>query len=224
MLKRGSRGEKVRNLQYLLNANLFPDPNLGVDGVFGSGTEAAVRRFQWEEGLTVNGTVGPETWFELGDLGVEELPQCGGAIPGWMHIALNELKQGVREVPGEKKHNPRIVEYHQTATLKKHRSDKDENAWCSSFANWCMQRSGLSGTGKPNARSWLKWGAIRTQPQYGCVVVFWREARNSWKGHVGFYVGQRSAKKLLVLGGNQGNAVSIGAYRKARVLGYRWPS
>lgn len=223
MLKKGSRGDKVRNLQYLLNANLFPTPNLTVDGIFGTGTDRAVRRFQKDEGLVADGIVGSKTWFELGDMGVEEVPQCGGVIPVWMHIALEELKQGVRELKGAKKHNPRVVEYHQSATLKKHQFDNDEAAWCSAFANWCMQRSGIKGTGRPNARSWLDWGTELAQPRYGCVVVVWRESKTSWKGHVGFFLAHRSTKKMLLLGGNQGNAVSVGAYRTSRLLGYRWP-
>jgi uncharacterized protein (TIGR02594 family) len=220
VLKRGSRHRSVRNLQYLLNLNLIPDPKLSVDGIFGPGTEKAVRQFQAQEGLKVDGIVGPKTWFELGDLGVEEMPVCGGAIPTWMHIALGEMKRGIREVSGTQ-HNPRIIEYHKTTTLQ---AGRDESAWCSSFTNWCMKQSGLAGTDKANARSWLDWGSEITQPRYGCVVVLWREDPSSWKGHVGFFLAHRNAKKMLLLGGNQGDSVSIAAYPRHRLLSYRWPS
>ena len=43
-------------------------------------------------------------------------------------------------------------------------------------------------------------------------------------GHVGFAVGKDTAGRLLVLGGNQGNAVSIAAFDVARAIGYRWPA
>jgi peptidoglycan hydrolase-like protein with peptidoglycan-binding domain len=41
----------------------------GVDGAFGQRTEAAVRRFQGDRGLTVDGIVGPRTWDEINALG-----------------------------------------------------------------------------------------------------------------------------------------------------------
>jgi hypothetical protein len=54
----------------------------------------------------------------------------------------------------------------------------------------------------------------------GCIVVFTREGG----GHVGFVVGQDQQGNLLVLGGNQGDAVNVKAFPLARVSGYRWPS
>jgi hypothetical protein len=44
-------------------------------------------------------------------------------------------------------------------------------------------------------------------------------------GHVGFVVGEDMARHaLLLLGGNQGNAVSVAAFDRNRVVGYRWPA
>jgi hypothetical protein len=41
---------------------------LGIpDGVFGSKTDAAVRAFQGDNGLTVDGAIGPQTWAKLFD-------------------------------------------------------------------------------------------------------------------------------------------------------------
>jgi surface antigen len=58
------------------------------------------------------------------------------------------------------------------------------------------------------------------EPAYGCIVTFTRKGG----GHVGFVVGATADGKLLVLGGNQGNTVSIAAFDHARVTGYFWPS
>ena len=73
LIRRGSRGEDVRDLQLRLAANglsLSPDDL----GVFGPATEQAVQEFQTRRGLRVDGIVGRETWsalvesgFELGD-------------------------------------------------------------------------------------------------------------------------------------------------------------
>ncbi|MCR4441282.1 MAG: peptidoglycan-binding protein [Peptococcaceae bacterium] len=63
-LSRGSRGPFVRKLQtLLLNRGISPGP---VDGIFGSGTEAAVKRFQAQAGLSVTGVVDVSTWTALG--------------------------------------------------------------------------------------------------------------------------------------------------------------
>lgn len=61
LLKRGSRGPEVTNLQNALNRKLRPSPNLVPDGIFGSLTEAAVRRLQSDNWLVVDGQAGPCT-------------------------------------------------------------------------------------------------------------------------------------------------------------------
>jgi putative chitinase len=62
VLRRGSRGDAVVQLQVLLRKLGFM---LAVDGDFGPGTEVAVARFQHDRSLTVDGLVGPETWVAL---------------------------------------------------------------------------------------------------------------------------------------------------------------
>jgi uncharacterized protein (TIGR02594 family) len=82
--------------------------------------------------------------------------------------------------------------------------------------------AGFPGTGNASARSWLEWGGVSLDfPVYGCVVVLWRGSKNGALGHVGFFVGMQGPK-LLLLGGNQGNEVSIRPYPKERVIGLRW--
>jgi peptidoglycan hydrolase-like protein with peptidoglycan-binding domain len=62
-LQSGSTGEAVRELQVALQeTGNDPGP---IDGVFGSQTEAAVKAFQAERGITVDGIVGPITWRNI---------------------------------------------------------------------------------------------------------------------------------------------------------------
>jgi peptidoglycan hydrolase-like protein with peptidoglycan-binding domain len=62
-LQKGSTGDKVKELQTLLNRAGF---NCGVvDGDFGEKTDAAVRAFQKAKGLTVDGVVGEQTLSAL---------------------------------------------------------------------------------------------------------------------------------------------------------------
>jgi hypothetical protein len=63
-LRIGSQGDLVRELQYLLNADVL-DANLKVDGKFGPLTEGAVMKYQSQYGLKVDGIVGPQTWKSL---------------------------------------------------------------------------------------------------------------------------------------------------------------
>lgn len=62
VLREGSLGNAVRILQVGLNGLGYP---LVADGVFGPATSGAVRRFQSDRGLGVDGVVGPQTWAAL---------------------------------------------------------------------------------------------------------------------------------------------------------------
>lgn len=68
-LRRGSSGPNVVVIQVELNRisqNYPAIPKLAsVDGIFGSRTEASVRKFQEIFGLTVDGIVGKATWYAL---------------------------------------------------------------------------------------------------------------------------------------------------------------
>ena len=66
-IRRGSRGDKVRYLQYKLLSKFY---NPGeIDGIFGSRVDNAVRQFQKDNGLVVDGIVGKNTWNKLKILG-----------------------------------------------------------------------------------------------------------------------------------------------------------
>lgn len=57
----GSSGSEVGAMQQvLLNAGLYGGP---VDSDFGPNTDAAVRAYQTQRGVTVDGVVGDETWW-----------------------------------------------------------------------------------------------------------------------------------------------------------------
>jgi putative chitinase len=62
VLHRGSTGDAVRELQELLIAKGF---DISIDSDFGPATELAVRMFQKNQGLDVDGIVGRKTWALL---------------------------------------------------------------------------------------------------------------------------------------------------------------
>jgi hypothetical protein len=60
-LRRGARGDLVKEIQKKVGVAAA-----NVDGVFGPGTEAAVRQFQRDKGMVPDGIVGPQTWAAFG--------------------------------------------------------------------------------------------------------------------------------------------------------------
>lgn len=65
ILKCGSKGHDVKKLQKLLNARgLSPHP-IVIDGVFGPTTLTAVKKFQRQAHIPVDGVVGGKTWDRL---------------------------------------------------------------------------------------------------------------------------------------------------------------
>lgn len=125
------------------------------------------------------------------------------------HIGLQEIKGG--------KHAPEIVQFWKD--IKRGGIKDDETPWCAAFVGAMLERVGIKSSRFESAKSYLTWGVQLVEPISGCVVVFTRQGG----GHVGFCVGQDSAGNLLILGGNQGDAVNVKAFPRSRVTGYRWP-
>lgn len=62
--KMGSRGDEVRRIQQKLKSMGYYTGS--VDGIYGTQTQSAVRKFQRDNGLTVDGIAGPKTLSYLG--------------------------------------------------------------------------------------------------------------------------------------------------------------
>lgn len=62
LLRQGDRGNFVMLLQFMLTRYGY---NVAVDGVFGPATLAAVRRYQTDNSLAIDGIVGQNTWRNL---------------------------------------------------------------------------------------------------------------------------------------------------------------
>ncbi|UPT53427.1 hypothetical protein [Synechococcus phage Ssp-JY39] len=74
LLKRGSRGAAVRDLQTMLIKAGYPLPRFGADGDFGDETEDAVRAFQRKFELVPDGKVGPQSRTALKQATTPVLP------------------------------------------------------------------------------------------------------------------------------------------------------
>ncbi|OLT49152.1 hypothetical protein BJF85_09695 [Saccharomonospora sp. CUA-673] len=91
--ERSNPPQTSRVAQHLLN---FRGADLEVDGVFGSVSGAAAREFQEEQGLTVDGVVGPQTFAEL--IAERRSGSDGHAVRA-VQTALNKYGAGL-EVDG----------------------------------------------------------------------------------------------------------------------------
>jgi uncharacterized protein (TIGR02594 family) len=135
--------------------------------------------------------------------------------PKWLALARAEL--GVKEGAGTK-NNPRVLKYYADAGHPE--IAHDDIAWCAAFVGAMLERSGVPSSKGLAARGYLTWGKEVTKPYPGCVAVFKRGT--GWQGHVGFYVGE-GEKGIKLLGGNQGDAVSVITMKKTDLLGYCEP-
>lgn len=120
--------------------------------------------------------------------------------------------------------NPRILQYlatciHLPEEMKLH----DETAWCAAFVGWSLLSVGIESTRSAAARSYLSWARhVDGFPVGGVAVLKREDAANAEAGHVGFIVAA-DRDKILLLGGNQRNKVSLDFRPKARVIDVRWP-
>lgn len=226
-LSYGSQGPDVRELQELLNKAIPKPRKLCVDGLFGPDTATLLRQYQTRAGLRTDGIAGPKTWHALAtnNAPFHSVPVARAVKfrdAPWMAIALEEV--GKSEIPGSE-HNPRILQYHATTTLK---ASNDETPWCSAFVNWCLQEAGIKGTGSATASSWYRWGAPSGAFPGAITIIqnnFAAKTNLTASGyHVGFLV-QDTRFHHRILGGNQSDQVKITLYPKSswRLIAYRWP-
>lgn len=138
--------------------------------------------------------------------------------PLWLIEARKYI--GLTEVKGEKT-NPEIAKFWKD--IKRGGIKDDETPWCAAFTGAMLERVGITSSRSESSQSYMTWGVPLNQPVTGCVVVFKRPGG----GHVGFVVGRDAKGNILVLAGNQGDAVNIRAFApnnpKLTVIGYRWP-
>ena len=89
-LKKGSKGAQVKTLQNLLISHGYKLPKYGADGDYGDETVKAVKAFQKDNGLTVDGIVGAKTWAALM---VEPKTHYRLTITSTDKVALEALKK-----------------------------------------------------------------------------------------------------------------------------------
>lgn len=207
--------EAVRQIQQELKNKGF-DPG-EVDGICGRNTIAAVKQFQRQQGLEVDGIVGSQTTTALFAGAPSASPTAATLLP-WFEEAKHLV--GTKEVLGSK-NNPVILDW---ATSLDIDYAGDDVPWCGLFVAHCIGSTLPQEVlpGNPlGARQWERFGDTTTS-RLGAVMVFWRESLASGKGHVGFYVGEDDTA-YQILGGNQTDKVCLTWVSKDRFRSAHWP-
>lgn len=123
---------------------------------------------------------------------------------------------GTAETIG-KDNNPKILDWADKLGLKKTYT-ADEIPWCGLFVAYACLKAQKPVVENPLwARNWNKFGTKQSIAMLGDILVFERGANS---GHVGIYVGEDKTA-YHVLGGNQGDKVSIVRILKSRCIGIR---
>jgi uncharacterized protein (TIGR02594 family) len=193
-----------------------------IDGLYGPQTEAALVAVKSALGYVARPA---PLILTLQRLYGEDAPQAPrkdtpkplADEPSWITIARSYI--GEREIKGSR-HNPLIVKWWQD--IGAGWFTDDETPWCGAFVGGVLKEAGypiLSGAEAPRALAWSGYGKRLTKPATGCIVIFTRTGG----GHVGFVVGEDKSGRLMVLGGNQSDAVNIKPFDRSRVDAYRYP-
>lgn len=98
-------------------------------------------------------------------------------------------------------------------------SQPDETPWCSAFINGLCWILRLPRSKKANAISWMEIGIAPDIARPGDIIIL-KRGTNPLQGHVGVFAGYED-DKVLVIGGNQSNNVTLAKFPSVNVLGFR---
>lgn len=203
-------------IQKALVARGFDIGPAGVDGDIGPATILAIESFQKASGLEPDGLAGKLTQAAL--QGKTDGVKLKGEpeMPAWLALAAGEV--GVVEGIG-KNNNPKVIAYFRDAGFAGIK--EDSVAWCAALVGAMLKRASIAPSNSLAARSYESWGVGLKSPILGCIATK-KRGGSSWQGHVGFVVGANDSQ-IFLLGGNQGDKVSIAAFKRSEFTSYRWP-
>jgi len=197
-LKRGSKGEEVLKVQYLLQQYGYYDGEL--DGVFGSGTLRALVYFQGDCGLKIDGVVGPQTMAAL------DIFTPGAAVRTNRGAEFDRLGYSV-------------VEYAKqfTGTPYVWAGSSPRGFDCSGFVVYVLREFGVSLPHRADLQ--FNQGYAVTELQPGDLVFYTTYARGP--SHVGIYMGDGNFIHSSSGAGYVTVTSMSSAYYSARYLGAR---
>ena len=203
----------VKWLQARLNAH---GARIDEDGDWGRNSIAAMKAFQAARGLRLTGTSTSETVTALKlapaeTTGTHSVPPIE-AMPPWM--AELHRRMGLHETRNSKS----LIEF---LMLGKYLGNPAKLPWCGDAIESAMAKT-LPDEPLPSnpfwAQAWAAFG-IKVPAIVGAIgVIRWSAS----SGHVGTVAGVNGSK-IILLGGNQSNAIKLSSFDRSKFIGFRWP-
>lgn len=239
LLREGASGDEVRQLQQqLIERGLLGGPPTGV---FDPATTAAVRSFQQQQGLLVDGRVGQQTWGafngERNPPGVWMLKRLvtghplasGYERPATPPVDLRPVPVGASSGGGSGVASRMLDLARSFLGLREGSGNSNPfsralgrpaEAWCADFVSWLARKTGLSlnTASAQGVQDFLTrrgtWKG-RSNPEPGDAVTFDWSGRNAWADHVGVVerVFQRAGQLFIqTIEGNSADQVRRRTY------------
>lgn len=186
---------------------------LNVDGQLGPKTNTAIKNFQKDSGIKVDGLAGPDTLALL-------LPatEPSSKVLNIRAMEIAESQIGVREATG-KNDGPQVEAYLKSVGLGKGFS------WCAAFLYWCFQKAA---TDLKTANPLVKTGGVLahynqskatkvTKPQPGDIFIM---DFGGGAGHTGIVKAVRGTAVDTIEGNtnDQGSREGQGVYQRTRSI------
>lgn len=156
LIQIGDRGPVVGKLQQALLEAGYDLPQFGADGDFGAETESAVRAFQQDSGLDVDGIVGPDTIRSLDEQsssGQDHHDTPTGTTVS-AEQALTWRNEIVRIAEEEE------ADWTKTDGVKKQEREADRFPKLESYCSAAMSASGATDCAKKAATNAFAWSAV----------------------------------------------------------------
>ncbi len=200
-------------LQSRLNAHGFA---VRVDGAIGTQTTTALKAFQKAKGLRETGVADARTVEKLRAIStpheVSETPPAE-LMPPWMmemhrRMGLNEIRD-----------NAALSAW---LNIGRYLGNPKNLPWCGDAVETCIVKT-LPDELVPNnpffAQAWKDFGNDAGGFRVGAIgVIRWSGS----SGHVGIEAARKNGK-ILLLGGNQSNAINLTWFPEAKFIAHRWP-
>lgn len=216
------------NGEQIQKDNKISDPDMIVPGqrlsINGAGqSTATVSNIQKVNGASSSLATVPERSKEGQGQPLGVMPADPKRAP-WMEFAVSEAKKWGKV---DERVITKTRNYHKLVKVGLKSLAGNDNPWCASFVNWCLDKAEYP-IAKPPAKSRSFEKSVEflkvSEPIYGAIAVF-KRGKSAATGHVCFvYSRSKTAGHIVVLGGNQDDKVTFESRsEKNKLVGFFVP-